>query len=69
LARLSVTSPRHTDIPVTMPAFAKRFEGTTRVPFVDAGTGTADDFSAMDARGKSVLIEAASLSALGEQVK
>lgn len=69
LARLSVTTPEQQSIPVTMPAAALRFQGARDLPLVDAGTGSADDFAAVDAKGKAVLVAAPDRSAVDDQVR
>ncbi|WP_377268053.1 S8 family serine peptidase [Peterkaempfera sp. SMS 1(5)a] len=69
LLQLSVTSPEHTSIPVTESASVRRFQGTKNVQLVDAGAGSAEDFAAIDATGKAVLVSAADLSAVDDQAR
>ncbi|MFE5688226.1 S8 family serine peptidase [Streptomyces sp. NPDC056512] len=67
LAQLSVTRPERIAIPITVPAFAQRFEGTKKLQLADVGT--AEDFAALDVKGKAVLISAVDLNAVDDQVR
>ena len=52
-----------------MPVLAPRFQGTTKARLVDAGTGSAEDFEAIDVSGKAALITAADLRKLDDQAR
>ncbi|MFJ8863456.1 S8 family peptidase [Streptomyces sp. NPDC102451] len=67
LAQLSVTGPQRAAIPITMPAFAPRFEGTRKLQLADAGT--AEDSAVHDVKGKAVLISAADPTAVDDKVR
>ncbi|WP_345512084.1 S8 family serine peptidase [Streptomyces yanii] len=69
IARLSVTGPEETVIPVAMPNLAPRFEGTKKLRLVDAGTGSAEDFASLDATGKAALISVADPRVIDDQVR
>ncbi|MFE6038987.1 S8 family serine peptidase [Streptomyces sp. NPDC056452] len=67
LAQLSVTGPERTAVPITMPAFAQRFEGTRKLRLADGGT--TEDIAAPDVKGKAVLITAVDPAAVSDKVR